>query len=357
MMMIDVRRGSASLVGRLLALVAVSVLVLTTPVHAQAGPADWQPTGLTAANAQLFTPASGALLAMTDAGLERSDDAGTTWYPVPLPPSYSGHVVVDPSDQNRIYAGAWMTRDGGASWKPLGPWASDPGATVWPVPSAADPNLLYLGITTGGMGTGHASLVRSRDGGASWDTVLDLGAGDFRPSAGIAFTVLATDPSDPSVLFQSVTGFRGHGNQGILRRSTDQGQTFQENLYGAVQYATSLVGGRGAAPGRMYVGLTSEEGSSTIFASDDAGVTWGQAGAFDPGRDGSTIRGLTYDPNMPDQVWTAVNPGGIEASQDGGQTWSSISPGDWTVSDVALGIDGANLYAATSNGVFRLPLT
>jgi photosystem II stability/assembly factor-like uncharacterized protein len=107
----------------------------------------------------------------------------------------------------------------------------------------------------------------------------------------------------------------------------------------------------------MYVGLTSDEGSSTIFASDDAGVTWGQAGAFDPGRDGSTIRGLTYDPNTPDQVWVAVNPGGIEASRDGGQTWSSISPDDWTVSDIALGIDGANLYAATSNGVFRLPLT
>jgi photosystem II stability/assembly factor-like uncharacterized protein len=343
-------------IGGALAVGAAILLLPAARVHAQSEPADWEMTGLTAPSTHLFTPASGAFLAMTDAGLARSDDAGATWYSVPLPPSYSGQVVVDPNDQDRIYAGAWVTRDAGATWVPLGSWANDPGAWVWPTPAAADPNLLYLGIRTGEPGTGHVSLARSRNAGASWETVLNLGPGDFRPGAGIAFTLLATHPADPNLLFHSVTGFRGHGNQGTLRRSADQGQTFERVLPGVGRYATSMVGGRGAAPGRLYVGMTSEDMSSAVLASDDAGLTWRQVATFDPGPTGSSIKALACDPSAPDRVWAAVDPGGVEASDDGGQTWSTISPPDWTVSDVALGIDRANLYAATSSGVFRLTL-
>ena len=48
--------------------------------------------------------------------------------------------------------------------------------------------------------------------------------------------------------------------------------------------------------------------------------------------------------------------GSIRASEDGGKSWTDVSPADWEVSNVALGVDGANLYAATKRGVYRLPL-
>src|SRR5262245_18345819 len=47
----------------------------------------WEPTGLGCDVLALFTPASGAFFALTGERLLRSDDAGETWAPVPLPPS------------------------------------------------------------------------------------------------------------------------------------------------------------------------------------------------------------------------------------------------------------------------------
>ncbi len=46
----------------------------------------------------------------------------------------------------------------------------------------------------------------------------------------------------------------------------------------------------------------------------------------------------------------------MKTSEDSGQTWTDLSPTAWSVNAVALGVDGANLYAATPEGVFKLPL-
>ena len=140
----------------------------------------------------------------------------------------------------------------------------------------------------------------------------------------------------------SVTGSRGRRNQGVVRRSADQGQTYEEVLYRAVKVPQRLVGGRSATPGRFYAGLS----------SDDGGVTWTEAGTFGA----VPLYALAYDPAAPDRVWAGLYRGGIKASEDGGQTWTDAGPTDWSINDLALGIDGANLYAATNNGVSKLAL-
>ena len=44
-------------------------------------------------------------------------------------------------------------------------------------------------------------------------------------------------------------------------------------------------------------------------------------------------------------------------STNGGSTWTDLTfPDAGDIHDLAVGIDGRNLYAATDNGVFRLPL-
>jgi hypothetical protein len=206
-----------------------------------------------------------------------------------------------------------------------------------------------------GDGSG-VTMLRSRDGGGSWDTILELGPGRFRPSSGVVVTLFEAHPSDPSVLFQSVVGFRGRGNQGVLRRSSDQGQTLQEVLFNTLRYPTRLVGGRGVAPGRFYAALTSEETSSALYRSDDGGVTWAEAATFGDPAAPAGIPALAYDPAAPDRLWVGLDQGGVKASEDGGRTWTDAGPADWEVTDLAFGIDGANLYAATQTGVFRLPL-
>jgi hypothetical protein len=53
----------------------------------------------------------------------------------------------------------------------------------------------------------------------------------------------------------------------------------------------------------MYVGLTSEEMSSAVFAGVVAGLTWSQVATFDPGPTGSSVEALTWEPSPPDRVW------------------------------------------------------
>jgi photosystem II stability/assembly factor-like uncharacterized protein len=323
--------------------------------------ADWQPTGLTDRTFSLHAPTSGAFFARTPTALMRSDDGGAQWRPVSLPPGMTDEafprsdVAVDPNDHTRVYVGNSASRDDGATWTVLDESSNGPESNFRPVASAADPNLLYLAVS-GGMERSVLKLRRSRDGGSSWDTILDLTPGDFRPGAGVSATVFAADPSDPNVVFQTVVGFTGHGNQGVLRRSDNQGQTWKEALYSAVRLPRRLVGGQGAVPGRFYVAMSSDEVTSAVFRSDDSGITWAETSALGEQVARREIRGLTYDPAAPDRVWVAPFYGSIQASDDGGKTWSGISPSEWAVNDLALGVDGANLYAATNTGVFRLPL-
>jgi photosystem II stability/assembly factor-like uncharacterized protein len=352
------------------ALLIVTVLLLTVtaliapfadlPPASPAMAADWQPTGLTEQTYNLYTPASGAFFARTATAVMRSDDGGTTWRQVTLPAEAAGQrfapsVAVDPNDHTRLYVGNWASRDDDATWTRLDPSVGNPDSGVIPVASGADSSLVYVAIL-GGMDSTAVRLRRSRDGGSTWDTILELSRSDFRPGAGIVVPVFAAHPTDPNVVFQSIMGATGHGNQGVLRRSDDQGQTFKEVLFSAVRVPRRIVGGRGSVPGRFYATLSSDEVASAVFKSDDGGVTWTETSPTGELAPHAMIDGLAYDPTAPDRVWVAPTYGSVRASENGGTTWTEISPSDWEVSDLALGVDGANLYAATKNGVFRLPL-
>jgi hypothetical protein len=86
------------------------------------------------------------------------------------------------------------------------------------------------------------------------------------------------------------------------------------------------------------------------------------------------VTALALDPQRPDEVYAAVErrepvvASGtvrsyrttstvVRASRDRGETWSEL--GDATlppVRDLAVGVDGRSLFAATSTGVYRVAL-
>jgi hypothetical protein len=201
------------------------------------------------------------------------------------------------------------------------------------------------------MGTGSARFLRSRDGGESWEELLTLGPGDFRPMAVIDITLFQAHPSDASIMFQSVTGVTARDNQGVLRRSADQGTTLQEVLFRPQRIPRRLVGGRGVMPGRFYCYLSSSDTSRELYRSDDDGVTWTKVAEY--AQEQVWIEGLDYDPLQPDRVFVSLSQGGIKQSDDGGQTWTDLGLAEQHVNYLALGADGKNLYAATERGVFR----
>src|SRR6266536_4813337 len=120
---------------RLLVVIALTVIVtLLENPGAQAGAdagaqlgsevGDWVQTPIQDPALRVFTPSSGALLALTTTDLYRSDDAGVTWRSIPLPPltrrDDKTRVVVDPSNHDHLYAvgdAGVFEQTAGSDWK------------------------------------------------------------------------------------------------------------------------------------------------------------------------------------------------------------------------------------------------
>jgi hypothetical protein len=118
-------------------------------------------------------------------GVRRTSDGGSTWVDCGLPAPGVFSIAVSPAD-GAVYAGTepsalFRSDDGGKTWReltallelpsrptwsfPPRPWTSH---VRWIAPSPHDADLLLVGIELGG-------LMRSTDGGASWE--------DHRPGA------------------------------------------------------------------------------------------------------------------------------------------------------------------------------
>jgi hypothetical protein len=75
--------------------------------------------------------------------------------------------------------------------------------------------------------------------------------------------------------------------------------------------------------------------------------------------DAVRISGLAYVPAAPDLVYAALAGGetGVWGSCDGGTTWTAQVEQDiGSINDLVVDAAGAYLFAATDQGVWRLPL-
>lgn len=382
------RLGLLALVGSL----AVLLVRGGTPAGAQ--PADWVAAGPAVAAFQLAGPRSGAFFAWTTNGLQRSEDGGSSWVQMQLPPGapaaprgLAPHP--DPSDHGTLYAvgeaglykatGLYRSGDGSASWTLIRELPRRPndgqleGQVLAVEISPADPQLVYAAMAVpygGGM-----KLERSRDGGATWEMAIDSGPSSL---CGWGVRLLRAHPTDPTRLFRSSGCYAGRNTADALFESRDQGVTWHQLYvdFKSFTWPDRLVGGAGANPTRYYLAAHKDfrVGGSALLRSDDDAATWTMSldfpFAMQNGKrvaDDLTPGGLTYDPAQPDHVWLALNTqppedgapikGAVRYSADGGVTWVDAGrPGLPKVYDLLLGSDGANLYAATDGGVLRLPL-
>jgi photosystem II stability/assembly factor-like uncharacterized protein len=139
-------------------------------------------------------------------GVFESEDGGATWYDADLPGTDVFSVAYSPADA-AAYAGCepsalWVRRNG--AWEELSALRELPSAPTWSfpprpwtshvrwiAPSPHDANLLLVGIELGG-------LMRSEDGGASWE--------DHRPGAQRDVHSLAWHPSVPGRAYEAAGG-------------------------------------------------------------------------------------------------------------------------------------------------------
>lgn len=225
------------------------------------------------------------------------------------------HVVGDP-ETGTIWAGGggdwhgagvWRSQDGGATWTlgkltrgTMDDWAAaDPdfaqmiGWTDAPLPFAGFSQVWSLSWAHGALhaGTKPASLLRSRDGGESWEKVEALtdhpSASDWTPgAAGLVLHTIVPDPADP---------------------------------------------------GKLWIGIS----AAGVFATEDGGATWERRNRLSNAeacahhdhpaapRDGETghcVHNMMRAPG-PEDVLYQQNHHGVWRSADGGRSWDDITAG------------------------------
>jgi hypothetical protein len=423
MMVLGVRARMLT-VGAVLA-VLVCTLAAPTLLAQPAGPA-WETLSLPGPVYRLFTPDGGVLYALAGSGLYRSDDGGGTWALVPVPhetqtgggvfgirwapsnaslgdawqPIEKYHVAIDPSNALTIYAdtveGLGKSMDGGQTWTTVLPLVGPTGreAVLQIAVSPADSRLVY--VTTGL--TPHMSaayeLRRSRDGGATWETVKTASG-----AAGYWLYPLYPDPRDPAVLVAAF-GCSNRSPTNTISWSWDQGESFPD-----WSYIDGCVVGMSHDPatGRLYIitrqdnftptstdiSVSTSQGKlklilrldnvversnlrraeTTVTAlvptPNDAGVLYVGIQDYDHQRtrgnrlDTDVSAGvvkLTYHEKITDTTGDSTSERPFERRVTDQSYASEISrPGMGWVYDLALSDDGSYLYAATENGLWRLP--
>jgi photosystem II stability/assembly factor-like uncharacterized protein len=276
----------------------------------------------------------GVLLAGTDSGVYRLDQAAQRWthLPSPMDDMLVTALAFSPDDPHIILAGTqpsglFRSDDAGETWTAIEtgmkPFVAsgffqgeDPNAQSKKAPGRVkhwtrvtqiafdtrDPNLLWAGVEIDGAW-------RSADTGKTWT----------RTSEGLEHDDvhgLAVMHNGGRLLFATTAGG--------LHLSRDDGSTWAvKPIDSPWQYVRSVVP---KTDGSGTIFLTNGNGppgsEGRLFLSHDFGETWKQAVL--PGRVESSAYFLAAHPADPDLLFLAATLGQLYRSTDGGDTWTAL---------------------------------
>ena len=279
----------------------------------------------------------------TGGGVWKTENAGTTWEN--LSDAYFevgtiGAVAVAESDHNVLYVGTgespirgvttssgdgvWKSTDAGKTWEHIGLKQAGQISRIEVHPT--DPEIAYVAVQGKIWGPSEQrGVYRTKDGGASWEAVLQVG-----PQTGAGD--LSMDPTNPRILYAAMwnhgrTPWYVHsgGEDGGIFKSTDGGDTWKK-LKGGLPEMVGKIGVDVSAsqPDRIYAIIEAEPGRGGLWRSDDGGKSWSL-------KNGHRVlhsrawyyNHITADPVDEDTVYVLNVP--LMKSVDGGETWEKIS--------------------------------
>ena len=305
-------------------------------------------------------------------GVWKSNDAGTTFYPIFDDHAQSiGAVELDPNDPNNtIYVGTgepwprnsvsvgdglYKSTDGGNNWKKIGLENSERIANIIVNPN--NPNEVFVAVL-GALwsDSNERGVYKSSDGGVTWENILYL-----NESTGCAD--LAMDPSNPNILYASMWEFRrtgwsfnSGGDNSALYKSTDGGKNWEKihNGFPKGKLGRLAIGVAKSNPNTLYTVIESEKNEDKgLYKSIDGGENWKQMN----NDFGITVRPFYFsrivvDPKDENVIVKAGLYGSI--SKDGGETFENLGSMHPDIHDMVFDINNSDIiYVGTDGGVYR----
>jgi photosystem II stability/assembly factor-like uncharacterized protein len=200
---------------------------------------------------------------------------------------------------------------------------------------------VYIGLAGEGDNIGTGGLVRWADGDEEWHTI-DNGLPE-NPQ----IRALAVHPDNPETIFAGT-------NLGVYR-SDDRGDHWEALEKPRPEMDVWSLSFHPQNPEIMYAGYEpcaiyrSENGGESWQEMDTSGVVYPHITTYMPPL-GKRVIGLASDPSSPDDIYGAIEVGGLIGSRDGGDSWTSLIDGPF-VRNNTLDLHGVQVSAAAPGTV------
>ena len=280
-------------------------------------------------------------------------------------------VAADPSRPERVYCGTfdrglWRSVDAGDSWERVGEEVvRDPVMAV-----AVSPNEHSGGYGVVYAGTEPSALYRSEDGGETWRELEEMrglpSATEWsfppRPETSHVRTVVP-DPNAPGRLYVAIEA-------GALIRSRDGGATWEDRVPDGPR-DTHTLAVHEEVPDRLYSAAGDGFARTGMGYSEsrDGGDTWQR---YSDGLKHHYLWGVAVDPADPETVvisaasspWGAHDPSAWESTiyqRTGGGPWREVADGLPDPEGRVITVLASNeaepgaFYALTNTGLYRSP--
>ena len=295
-------------------------------------------------------------IAAGSGGVWKTDNAGTTFYPIfDAQTSFSiGCITMDPSNQNTIWVGTgennnqrsvaygdgvYKSEDGGKTWKNVGLKLSEHIGMI-----TVDPNnsqVVYVAaygpLWSAG---GERGIYKTTDGGKTWNRILFV-------SENSGFNEIHIDKKRPNILYATAHQRRRHewtylggGPESAIYKSIDNGSTWTKLDNGLPKGDVGRIGLAipDANTDIVYALIEAADANSGLYKSSDRGASWTK-------QSGHTTAGNYYneifaDPVNPDKIYSMNN--WAVVSSDGGKTFKGIGERSKHVDNHVIWVDPKN---------------
>lgn len=174
---------------------------------------------------------------------------------------------------------------------------------------------------------GNTGLIKSTDGGVTWETVSKV----IEPP--VDFHAMAISKQNPEILIGFDSGARG------LFKTMDAGKTWETLEY--PEYISALAFSPNDSQ-LIFAGT-----GNGIFKSNDGGETWSHLDAYQ----GLLVHALTVDDNR--KLFASVATFGLIASDDYGESWEDLQDIDLTVTSIVSDSSNHLYIGGYSSGGFQ----